>query len=314
LLQTANYSSLAPCLRRASFLAFVRGLVERLEARGEAEAGELVALDSMALSLPRTQRHHCRKINDKTAGGGVLWAYRIGAQRGSCPVKVLKVVEGAWHDTTVMRTVRLAARGPIYLMDRGFYAFDLLEAWLKARVHFIVRARAKDLVYTPLRPLSRPHAAGPLKVVVDAWVCLGAPSAKRHPTLRLVVAILPSGEKLFLATDLQTWSCEKILAAYKKRWHIERFHRFLKDSIGLAHLYSFHQTGITFLLYTALLLALLLFLSSDSATGETILALRKALGAIRHAMGMGAPWKRNSCTHPRGSKKPHGKKPKTIIR
>lgn len=314
LLQTGNYSSLAPCLRRASSLAFVRGLVERLEAGGAPRAGELVALDGMAVSVPKTQRCHCRKMNNKTVGGGVIWSYCIGARPGSCPVKVLKVVEGAWHDAAVMRTVRLAARGPIYLMDRGFYAFDLLEKWLEARVHFIVRVRAKDLVYTPLRRLSRRQGAGALKVIVDAWVRLGAPSAKRHPNLRLIVAILPSGEKLVLATDLRTWPCQNILAAYKKRWHIERFHRFVKDTIGLAHLYSFDPNGVAFLLYTALLLCLLLFLSANGVASETIQALRKALRAIRAALGMGTPWKRNSCIVSRGKKKPPKKEDKSIIR
>lgn len=301
-LGTANFSSLSPALDRACSLAFVARLVEQLTARHRPGTAALVAIDGMALSLAKTRRHRCKKMNNKTVGGGVVWAYMIAGCRGACPVKVLKIVEGAWHDSVVMRAVQLVARGPVYLMDRGFYAFDLLERWLEQEVHFIVRAREKDLRYAIQRPVSSARRLGNIHLLEDAWVYLGGPQAKRHPRVRLIKALLASGQTLTLVTDLANWDAVRILAAYKQRWHIERFHRLLKDTLGLAHLYSFGQKGITFLLYTALLLCLLLFLSAARGTGETIAVLRKALRKLRAALGMGTPWRRNSCTVSRSSK------------
>ncbi len=276
-------------------------MVNILETRHHPGSEELVALDGMAVTLPSTQRHRCKKYNRRTVGGGVGWAYLVNAAQGSCPVKVLQIVQGAWHDSKVMRRVGLMAHGPVYLMDRGFYALELLQQWLDGKVHFIVRVKEHNLVYQVLRTLSKPRPAGAKRITLDALVRLGGPQAKAHPVVRLVIAVLASGERLILATDRLKWSAERILAAYKKRWHIERFHRFLKDALGLAHLYSFDQSGITFLLLTALLLAMLLFLAESSSSGETIRILRRMLRVIRELLGLDTPWKRNTFT-PRRAK------------
>jgi len=49
--------------------------------------------------------------------------------------------------------------------------------------------------------------------------------------------------------DLLDWNAEALLEAYRKRWQIERFHRFLKETVGLAHLYSFQEAGLFLLLH-----------------------------------------------------------------
>lgn len=304
LLGTDNFSSVSHALRRASSLAFVRRLLAALEATHTPGAGELVGVDGMAVSLPRTQRHRCAKMNRNTVGGGVVWAYMIKVARGTSPVKILRTVEGAWHDTRVMGDVELVPRGPIYLMDRGFYAFALLGKWLKARVRFIVRARQRDFVYTTLRVVSAPRRIGAKHLKLDAIVRLGAPSAKLHPRVRLVIAVLASGERLMLVSDRLRWSAEAILSAYHKRWHIERFHRFVKQSLGLAHLYSFHQSGIMFLVHVAVLLAMLLVLAEVNPSGETIQLLHAALRAVRRSIGLGSPWRANTYTRRRTRRKP----------
>jgi hypothetical protein len=294
-LETTNFSSICHALRRPSSLSFLRRLVSRLEGRSRPGAREaLIAIDGMAVTLPKTQRHRCKKSNNATVGGGVVWAYMINAAQGICPVKVLKLVEGAWHDTQVMRSVELVARGPVYLMDRGFYAFDLLQWWLAQQVRFIVRVREHELVYEVVRTFSQPRRIGSKWLELDGLVRLGGPHAKIHPMVRLIIARLASGERLILATDRLKWSAERVLAAYRKRWHIERFHRFLKDTMGLAHLYSFDQSGIAFLLLTALLLALLLFLAVIDPGGETIKILRTMFKALRQSLGLDTPWKRNT--------------------
>ncbi|MCX7011413.1 MAG: hypothetical protein NTW86_02390, partial [Candidatus Sumerlaeota bacterium] len=54
------------------------------------------------------------------------------------------------------------------------------------------------------------------------------------------------------------------------------------------------QNGLTFLLYTALLLALLLFFAEDNPQGLTVDVLRQALKALRAAFGLGTVWRRNT--------------------
>lgn len=297
-LQTDNFSSLSHALRRRAALALVKLLVGRLETSHVPGREELVPVDGMAYTLPKTRRHRCKKFNDKTVGGGVVWAFMVNAAAGVCPVKVLKVIEGAWCDSKVMRTVALLARGPVYVMDRGFYALDVLEKWLSEGVRFVIRVRERSLRYEVITQAGRRRRMGNKTIVLDAVARLGVASAKSRPVVRLVIAELPSGEKLILASDRMGWSAERILEAYRQRWHIERFHRFLKDALGLAHAYSFHQGGMMFLLHTALLLSLLLLLA-EPGRAETIMRLRQSLKALRGPLGLGTPWRRNSCVRVR---------------
>lgn len=235
-LGNAAFNSIGEALARHVSLSYVRALVERLQATHAPGDEQLVAIDGMALTLAKTRRHRCAKFNNNTVGGGVVWSWMIDMARGVSPLKVLKVVTGAWSDSKVMRDVALIANGPVYLMDRGFYALELLRQWLCDEVRFIVRVRGNRLVYEVLRDLNAPGRIGAHQLLRDAVVRLGAPKAKAHPVVRLIHVRLVSGEDLILATDRLEWSTQRVLDSYKKRWHIERFHRFLKDTLGLAHL------------------------------------------------------------------------------
>ena len=303
LLKTANFSSISHALSRKFFLEYVGKMVKLLETLHCPGSNELVALDSMAITLPKTQRHRCPKFNNKTVGGGVLWAYMVQAKKDVIPVKIIKVIEGAWHDSKLMQGVKLISKGPVYLMDRGFYAFHLLNQFTKDKVRFIVRVRKHDLQYSVIGKISEPRKIGSIKITLDAKVRLGGAQSKLNPEVRLIIATLASGEDLILATNLYTWSTERILESYKKRQHIERFHKFIKDSLGLAHLYSFSQTGLMFLLYTALLIALLLFLMGKNSEKELIYILRSRLKIVRKELGLGTRWKRNICTAKRQKRK-----------
>jgi len=304
LLGTCAVSSIAEALARDSSLRFVRSLVARLETTHQPGDEELVVLDGMAVTLPKTQRHGCAKFNNKTVGGGVVWAYMVGAAREVCPVRVLKIVTGAWCDSKVMRGVALLARGPVYVMDRGFAACALFEQWLAQEVRFIARLRKNMLRYDVQRVLSGPRRIGSTFLELDALVRLGSARTKARPTVRLIVVRLHGGELLSLATERMEWSAERVLEAYRKRWHIERFHRLLKDTLGLSHLYSFKATGIALLIYTALLTVLLLYFAQRDPHGDTIEVLRRMLLIVRAGLGLGTPWKRNSCIRPRNKKQP----------
>lgn len=306
LVGTSNFSSLSPALARPVLERLAAALLGQLAPLWQPLPLQRVALDSMSLALTRTRRHRCKKLNDKSVGGGVLWAYLIQAGRGVCPVKVLQILEGAWSDVKALRQTPLMSRGPLYLMDRGFYALDLLERWNRESVHYIVRVKRGNLAYEPLRPWSGPRAAGRLTLEWDGLVRLGGPSAKQHPVVRLVMARLPWGEELLLASDQWGWSAEQVLEAYRQRWQIERFHKLLKDALGLAHLYNFSQSGLALQLEVAVLLAMLLFLAEVGpleGQAVVIVVLRRALGRARAALGLGTPWRRNCCTVTHAKKK-----------
>lgn len=294
-LGTRNFSSLSHALARPSTLALARAMVEHLTSRRTPCKEEMIALDSMAVSLPITQNHQCVKINRNTVGGGVLWAFRIQAKRGTCPVSILRTMAGAWMDAGLMKGVALIARGPIYLMDRGFYSLGLIENWRTQGVRFVMRAKHNS-IYEVIRNMGSGRKYGPKgRIEVDALVRLGGDGVPAHPIVRYVRAQVGK-ESITLVSSEITWTAEQILAAYKKRQRIERFHRLVKDTIGLAHLYNFSQNGIMALLHIALLVALLLFMGQTQPLGDqdTLTVMRKAFNLARKMLGLGIPWRRNT--------------------
>jgi hypothetical protein len=298
LVNGCNYSALSHALRRCSSLGMIQALLTLLEPRHTPGRGELVAIDSMPVTLPATVRHGCRKVTPTTVGGGVLWAFALNAARGVNPVRILKVIEGAWHDSRLMSDVALLARGPIYLMDRGFYAIDLVARWIEQRVWFIVRAKCTHLRYTVVRRRGSPRKAGTLRITLDAVVRLGGTDRKvrrkARPCVRMVRAVLPTGEELILVSNLMDRSAEYLLQSYRQRWQIERFHYYLKETLGLAHLYSFQQNGLAFLVHVAVLLCVLLLLNSNSKRAMAVDQLRELLRQLRHACGVFGLWRRNT--------------------
>ena len=278
-LRTSCKATLSYAMKRTSSLRMVQALLNCLSNDENMRRGELVAVDSMPLTLPATRRHGCRPITRSSVGGAILWAFRIRAPRGANPVRILKIISGPWHDTQTISLVR---------------------QWLRQKVHFVLRVNKQDFKYTMVEThgAARPGPHG-VTIFRDGVAELGGPQRKKKPMVRLVIAILSNGTDLILVSDQFSASAEKLLAAYRQRWQIEQFHRFLKNTLGLAHLYSFHETGIFFLAHVAVLLALLLFLATRATTIETMHA---ALEALRRSIGEGTHWKRNMTNRRRYNK------------
>jgi len=295
-----NHSALSHAVRRLSSVRMVQALLAGLAPQQTPGRRDLVAIDSMPLTLPATLRHGCARISRTTVGGGVLWAFALNAERGVNPVRILKVIEGAWHDSCLMDDVALEADGPIYLMDRGFYAIDLAARWAEQGVRFIVRAKLTHLRYDVEWTMGLPRRAGALRITEDAIVRLGGADRKARrkacPRVRLVRAILPTGEELILVSGMLGESAEFLLKTYRQRWQIERFHYYLKETLGLAHLYSFQQNGLAFLVHVAVLLCVLLLLAADAdgPSGLTVDRLRAILNSLRRACGVYGLWRRNT--------------------
>jgi hypothetical protein len=302
LLRTAHASTLSYALRRASTLAMAQAMLERLSGPPHFAADALVAIDGMAITFLDSRPHGCARFSPGTAGGGVIWAMQVAGRLRGAPVRVLRVMRGIWSDAGQMRTLGLQAQGPVYLMDRGFWSLTLIERWLKDRVRFIVRATAAQLRWEALEVRGAARTAGPLRIEHDVVARLGARTARHRPVVRLVCARLANGKDLLLISDRMQWSAERIAHAYRQRWRIENFHKWIKQAAGLAHLYSLQQRGIEVLLHVTLLLALLIWNWQQSQRpGGTnwVHALQHGLQALREAVGLMGRWRPNVPHNPR---------------
>lgn len=254
-----------------------------------------ILLDTMPIMLQRTQRGNCAKYNNVAKGCGVMCGFNIDAAHDQCVVQIHKIMPGGWNDTYQVRSVDLIPHGPIYIADRGFYSRETTRMWVDQSIHFIMRIKKHNLNFEVLKslPFDQTRCAC---VESDKIVLLGKPGSAHRSQVRMIKAWLKNGDDLWLITDQMTMPCEEVLANYKQRNTIEVYHRFIKQSLGLAHLYSYDHTGIVAQVQLIVLLVNLLHISADrSDSRQQIPALLNiAIKQLREQLGLWSPLKRNT--------------------
>jgi hypothetical protein len=166
-------------------------------------------------------------------------------------------------------------RGRLYVLDRGYAKYQLLENILQAGSGFVCRIR-DNAVFDVLQERELSQAALDAGVVRDAEVRLGGPAspALRGRRLRIVeVQCTPhrkpaktgrggpeQGQTILIVTDRLDDPPEVIALIYQHRWGIEIFFRFFKHVLGCRHLLSHSQNGIELQMYAAIIACLLIAL------------------------------------------------------
>jgi hypothetical protein len=156
--------------------------------------------------------------------------------------------------------------GRLYVIDRGYAAYDLFRDILAAGSSFVGRLK-EDAAFTVAqeRPVSAEAAAA--GVVRD--VVVGKLGTAHHKDVvgrpvRLVWVATgkrrPDGteEVLLLCTDRLELAAELVGLAYKYRWQVELFFRWFKCILGARHLLAQSENGLTLQLYAGLIASLLL--------------------------------------------------------
>jgi Transposase DDE domain len=170
--------------------------------------------------------------------------------------------------------------GRLYVLDRGYASYELFATILQAGSSLV--ARVKDsTAYIPQQERPLDEAARRAEVVRDVVVArLGTSHHKNHfkqQPLRLVVVETVERKgplQLWLLTDRLDLSADLIALAYRHRWSVELFFRWLKCVLGSRHLISHQQNGVTMQMYAALIVSLLIVLHTGrkptKRTFETI--------------------------------------------
>ena len=79
---------------------------------------------------------------------------------------------------------------------------------------------------------------------------------------RLIVAKtkdVDAKEFWFITNDLDL-SAKEVAQAYRRRWDIEVFFRFIKQELNVSHLVSLNKNGIEVILYMTLIVAMLVLI------------------------------------------------------
>jgi hypothetical protein len=156
---------------------------------------------------------------------------------------------------------RFVRPGGFYVADRGYADYSLFQELDALGCRFVIRVQ-QNAAYEPLRenPLSdADRAAGVVRDVTLKRLGTDKHNALLKQPLRIVEVRGSKPEDVWLlATNAHELSAELIAVAYRYRWQVELFFRWLKCVLGCRHLLSENQQGVTLQVYLAVITALLI--------------------------------------------------------
>lgn len=209
-----------------------------------------------------------------------LWRTDRNGIKVHCQYEILKgvpvdieVTDANANEKAVLAANLLPDR--IYVLDRGYAKYALLEDIVNIKSSFVCRIR-DNAIYQTTENKSLSDKAVKEGVVFDKTVELGNVSAKTKLKNIRIVAVKcnpkpqscrpggrggpKQGQILLIATDRFDLEPETIAAIYKHRWTIEIYFRFFKHILGCRHLLSHNQNGIELQMYAAIIACMLMAL------------------------------------------------------
>lgn len=158
---------------------------------------------------------------------------------------------------------KLVQPGGFYVADRGYADYSMFREFDDAGVRFLIRLQ-ENSVFEIQQELPLSEADRAAGVVSD--VLLRRLGTEKHNSLlrqplRIVKIQGPEpGQIWVLATNALDLPAELIMIAYRYRWQIELFFRWLKCVLGCRHLLSQNPSGVTLQIYCAIIAAMLVSL------------------------------------------------------
>jgi len=176
-----------------------------------------------------------------------------------------KITEGKSCEKKAMHQMLEAGR--FYVIDRGYEQFRLFQEIVDTGSSFVCCVR-DQMTWEVIEERSVSVAARAAGVVYDAKVHLGGKKADGILKRPFRVLQVDTGKTdknghrviLILITDRLDMDAELIALAYRFRWQIELFFRWLKCILGCRHLLSTCQNGVEMQVYLALIASLLISL------------------------------------------------------
>jgi DDE family transposase len=241
--------------------------------------------DIAARTLPLVHGNEAEALRGLTAVDGSLlpalpkmaWALwrdpQHRAARMHVHFDVLKAVPTDVSITTGNGSERdelraLLQPGGFYVIDRGYRGWAFFEEIVDAGASFVARVQDNTVIHTAEeRPLTAAaRAAGVVRdVVIEQTGNERHKTQLKHP-LRLVVVdtgkrlLNGQPDRLVLCTNRLDLPAEMVALAYKHRWAIELFFRWLKAFLGCRHLLANSRAGVTIQVYLAIIASLLISL------------------------------------------------------
>ena len=165
----------------------------------------------------------------------------------------------------------------IYVLDRGLQSTRTMKTFSESEIIFICRAKEnrKFELVESLIAEGQDMDMGESILLSDSIVRLytGMPVTNRRENkhyieilvdrpFRLVIVKSKSdeGKEYWLLTNEFGLPAKDIAKAYRRRWDIEVFFRFLKQELNASHLVSLNKNGLQVMLYMTLITSMLVLI------------------------------------------------------
>jgi hypothetical protein len=220
----------------------------------EAALAGLIAVDgSLLKALPRMAWALWQDATHRAAKMHVAFAVFPGVPVGAT------VTAGNGSERDELR--KLVRPGGFYVADRGYADYSLFRDFDAQGVRFLIRLQ-ENVVFDVLeeRPLTAAdRAAGVVRDVIVQRLGTKKHNPLLQQPLRIVVVRGAEPDQVWvLATNALDLPAELIVIAYRYRWQIELFFRWLKCVLGCRHLLCENPSGVMLQVYCAIIAALLI--------------------------------------------------------
>lgn len=163
----------------------------------------------------------------------------------------------------------------IYVMDRGLQSTRTMKHFSNNTISFIARAKEnrKHVELESLIGDNQDLKLDELTLIKDSKVYLYTGKAINNKKgnvhyreelvetpFRLIVAKTKEAKEFWFITNEFNLSAKEITQAYRRRWDIEVFFRFIKQELNVSHLVSLNKNGIKVMLYMTLIVAMLILI------------------------------------------------------
>jgi len=165
--------------------------------------------------------------------------------------------------------------GRLYVLDRGFCKYELLQQIANTASSFI--CRIKDDAHIEIESSNNLSADDIAAGIMGDWIVkLGRGDNSKifkHPVRIIKLKCIEqtkwaidkrnnrrTDDTMLIATNRTDLSADTIALIYKHRWQVEVFFRFFKHILGCRHLLSYCDNGVELQVYAGIIACLLIAL------------------------------------------------------
>jgi hypothetical protein len=207
------------------------------DSTGIGQVRDLYALDSTTIDLCLALFPWAKFRKHKAA----VKMHTLLDLRGSIPT-FIRITDGKVHDVNILDEIAIEA-GAFYVMDRGYIDFERLYRFTLSSAFFVVRTKANVLLQ---RRYSRPvdNSTGLRSDHTVILTSIGSASVYPDPLRRVTYCDPDTGKRLKFLTNNFTLPPLVIAEAYKKRWAVELFFRWVKMHLRIKAFYGTSENAV----------------------------------------------------------------------